>query len=392
MANLTDNLVDLIRAYITPEIVDKAAAFLGENRGTTEKAVNTAVPALLSVFSKFAGTSAGASKLFDLIRSSDSGDILSTAASLFTNNQNTESKLNFGNSLLDTVLGNKKNGFIDNIAGAVGMKNSSVLSMLSLIGPFILGFLRKHTDSLGLNAAGLGRLLTDQSGLFTRLLPAGAASLLGFSDMASASARKADATVKEEEEVGGIWKWLLPLLLLLGTIILTVLGLKGCNDQDVQHQVNRVSRALSSISLPGGVHISVPQDGFNYKLVEFLNNPADMTVPKTFVFDDLNFYFNSTKLTPESKKTVDDLIVILKAFPTTEARLEGHTDNVGDAATNLKFSQDRANLVKQILVTGGISHSRLTTDGFGQDRPIDTNDTDAGRARNRRTELVVTKK
>ena len=73
-------------------------------------------------------------------------------------------------------------------------------------------------------------------------------------------------------------------------------------------------------------------------------------------------------------------------------RLEGHTDNVGDAAANLKLSQDRANAIKILLIAGGIDTARLSTDGYGQDRPIDTNDTEEGRAKNRRTELVVTRK
>jgi K(+)-stimulated pyrophosphate-energized sodium pump len=89
---------------------------------------------------------------------------------------------------------------------------------------------------------------------------------------------------------------------------------------------------------------------------------------------------------------VEDLIAILKAYPNTEARLEGHTDNVGEAGANLKLSQERANLVKQILVTGGIAPNRLTTAGFGQERPVESNATDAGRAKNRRIELVVIKK
>ena len=379
MADLTDNLVDLVRAYITPDLVDKAATFLGENRGSTEKAVNTAIPALLSVFAKFAGSGDGSSKLFDLIQKSDGGDLLSMAASLFTSNHATDGKISAGNSMLDTLLGSNKSGFIDSIAQSVGIKNSSIGSLLSLIGPFILSFFRKQVSALGLNADGFGRLLADQSGSFTRLLPSGVSSFLANLPTAI-------------KELSGLWKWLLPLLLLLGALLLTIAGLRGCDGDSVQTQAGKIGRALSSIELPGGIKLTVPQGGFDYKLVEFLKNPADQGVPRSFVFDDLNFHFGTSNLTHESKKTVDDLIVILKAFPTTEARLEGHTDNVGDAAVNLKVSKDRANLVKDMLVAAGISSSRLSTDGFGQDRPIDTNATDAGRAKNRRTELVVTKK
>jgi OmpA-OmpF porin, OOP family len=386
MADLKDNLVDLIHSFLTPDVVDKAAGFLGESRSSTEKAMDVAVPALLSAMSTFAGSSSGANRLFDLIGKEPSGaNLLSTAASLFAGGRNTETAMSAGTSLLNMVLGGRKSGFIGGIASAVGIKNSSASSLLSVLGPFILSFLRKHSDTFGLNASGLGRLLTDQLGSFKHLLPAGITSLLG-----SAEAPRAMA---EERKSLPFWLWLLPLLLLGAGILGLLTQLRGCNNrQEVQTQAAKIGQALSSITLPGGVTLSVREGGFYYNLVSFLKNPADTAVPRTFVFEDLNFQFATTNLTPESKKTVDDLVTILKAYPSAVVRLEGHTDNVGDAATNLKLSQDRASAIKNMLVSGGIDAARLSTDGFGQDRPIDTNDTDEGRAKNRRTELVVTRK
>ena len=90
--------------------------------------------------------------------------------------------------------------------------------------------------------------------------------------------------------------------------------------------------------------------------------------------------------------TVNDLIVILKAYPAAEVQLVGHTDNTGDATANMKESQDRANAVRDMLVNGGVDTNRISTAGYGQDKPIASNGTDEGRAKNRRTELVVTKK
>jgi len=119
---------------------------------------------------------------------------------------------------------------------------------------------------------------------------------------------------------------------------------------------------------------------------------ADTTVPRTFIFDNLNFEFGTTKLTPESEQTVKDLVAILKAYPSTEARLEGHTDSVGDAEANKKLSQERADSVKSTMEAGGIDGARLSTMGYGQEKPTTSNDTEEGRAQNRRLELVVTKK
>ena len=393
MTDLKDNLVDLIHSFLTPDVVDKAAGFLGESRGSTEKAVGVAVPALLSAISTFAGSSSGANRLFDLIGKEPSGaNLLSTAASLFAGGHNTETTMSAGTSLLNMVLGGRKNGFIDGIASAVGIKNSSASSLLSLLGPFILSFLRKHSDTFGLNASSLGRLLTDQLGAFKRLLPVGITSLLGTTE-APGRAYESARTVTEERKPLSFWLWLLPLLLLGAGILGLLSQLRGCsNQQEVQTQAAKIGQALSSITLPGGTTLSVREGGFYYNLVNFLKNPADTVVPRTFVFEDLNFQFATTDLTPESKKTVDDLVVILDAYPSTVVRLEGHTDNVGDAAANLKLSQDRATAIKNLLISGGIDTARLSTDGFGQDRPIDTNDTEEGRAKNRRTELVVTRK
>src|SRR5262249_9209760 len=106
----------------------------------------------------------------------------------------------------------------------------------------------------------------------------------------------------------------------------------------------------------------------------------------------MNFETGSTKLTPESMPTVESLVVILKAYPSVAVRLEGHTDNTGDAEANKKLSLDRAVVVKEIMVARGIPDGRVGTDGDGQEKAIAANETEEGRAKNRRTELVVEKR
>jgi outer membrane protein OmpA-like peptidoglycan-associated protein len=146
------------------------------------------------------------------------------------------------------------------------------------------------------------------------------------------------------------------------------------------------------VALPGGATLSLAAGSFNYRLAKFLADTTDAAVPRTFVFDNLNFEFGTTKLTPESEQTVKNLVAILKAYPSTEARLEGHTDSVGDADANKKLSQDRADAVREIMTGNEIAASRLSTTGYGQEKPVASNDTDEGRAQNRRLELVVVKK
>ena len=101
------------------------------------------------------------------------------------------------------------------------------------------------------------------------------------------------------------------------------------------------------------------------------------------------FDFASDQLKPESTPVLEEIAGVLKDNPDWKLTVSGHTDNVGGDAYNLDLSKRRAAAVKQALVTQyQVAPERLSTDGFGASRPVDTNDTLAGRARNRRVELT----
>ena len=118
---------------------------------------------------------------------------------------------------------------------------------------------------------------------------------------------------------------------------------------------------------------------------------SDSDLPKTFVFDHLNFDSATTRLTPESNPTVTNLIAIPKCYPNMQVGLDGYTDSTGDAAANKGLSVNRANAIRD-LFQDGVDTTRITTAGYGADKPIASNDNEEGRAKNRRTELVVVKK
>ena len=101
------------------------------------------------------------------------------------------------------------------------------------------------------------------------------------------------------------------------------------------------------------------------------------------------FDFASDKIKPESEPVLREIADALNHNPTWKLRVEGHTDNIGGDDYNLDLSQRRAEAVKLALVTRyHIAAERLTPKGFGATRPKEPNDTLAGRARNRRVELV----
>jgi len=92
-------------------------------------------------------------------------------------------------------------------------------------------------------------------------------------------------------------------------------------------------------------------------------------------------------LTSQQRKDFSDLVFYLDNATKSSLEVSGHTDNKGAANVNKRLSRKRAEFVRDYLVGNGISTRRMSAKGFGPDRPIDTNDTDAGRSKNRRVIL-----
>jgi outer membrane protein OmpA-like peptidoglycan-associated protein len=102
------------------------------------------------------------------------------------------------------------------------------------------------------------------------------------------------------------------------------------------------------------------------------------------------FDTGKTALKPGAKSTLSKIAKQLQTDPSLKIAVEGHTDSVGGAATNQALSEKRANAVRDYLVSAGISADHITADGKGEESPIATNKTAAGRQQNRRVELVIT--
>ena len=102
----------------------------------------------------------------------------------------------------------------------------------------------------------------------------------------------------------------------------------------------------------------------------------------------VNFDFNKATLKPDAQPVIAQVAALLKANPDLRFSVEGHTDSIGLHDYNVKLSKDRAASVVAALVAQSIAANRLSSTGFGPDKPIAPNDTDEGRAKNRRVELV----
>lgn len=101
----------------------------------------------------------------------------------------------------------------------------------------------------------------------------------------------------------------------------------------------------------------------------------------------INFETGKSAIKSESQGIIDELFKMLSSNPALKIIVEGHTDNVGTAASNKTLSEQRASSIKTALVNKGISADRIKTIGYGQDKPIADNSTVDGKAKNRRVEI-----
>ena len=102
------------------------------------------------------------------------------------------------------------------------------------------------------------------------------------------------------------------------------------------------------------------------------------------------FSIDQSNLTNSAKNNLDDLTTILQKYPDTNIEIQGHTDNTGTDSHNQQLSEERASVVAQYLRTKGVGSGRISTKGYGELAPGYTNDSEEGRAQNRRVDFLIT--
>ncbi|WP_026904342.1 OmpA family protein [Pedobacter glucosidilyticus] len=116
-------------------------------------------------------------------------------------------------------------------------------------------------------------------------------------------------------------------------------------------------------------------------------NGCPEVVEQAFNYQNIQFEFNSSVLKTSSYEVLDGIAKMMKSKPDTKFQLNGHSSAEGTEQRNMMLSVDRANAVKAYLVNNGIKSNNLVVKGFGESSPLVSNDTEAGRAKNRRVEV-----
>lgn len=413
------DLLGLVKEQLTSAAISKISSFLGESNENTTSALGSAVPSILGGLMQQASTTKGAGDLLNTIKTGGhDGGMLDNLSSVLGGVDTTSTLISGGTSLLSGIFGDKVGALANIISGVSGIKTGSASSLLSIAAPILMGVLGKQATTQGMGVSGLANLLMSQKDAVKAALPAGIGSILnvdGLGDFlgtaksaaapaAKAAYNKVEDVVEETKSGMGWLPWVLLGALLLGALYYW----KSCRnvgetvgaavDSTANAVVATTDSAATSVvgalkkTLSTGVELNFGETSIENELISFIEDNSK-AVDKTtwFNFRDLKFETGSAKIDSTSMQEVKNIAEILKAYP-IDLRIGGYTDNVGKEASNMKLSADRAANVMAALVSMGIDAKRLTSEGYGSQHPIASNDTEEGKAQNRRIAVRVTKK
>lgn len=348
---------------------------------------------------------------------------------------NTGDNLQLSGEQVESALGSET---LDGIATQAGVENNTAKSALGAMIPSVVdrltpdGVVPDESSLLSrigcyLTGAGvLGTAGAARGGAFDRVNAADEF----IHDKTSATFDRIDDPAVADSD-GSPLKWLLPLILLA---VLVAVGWAFCRKAEApplantnvnananktaantnavvntnanantnvfvdRNTVANTDRKLTEVSLPDGTKLQAYPGGIEDQLIKFIqsdeykNGTADSLKDKWFNFDDLNFKFGTTELVPESKRQLDNIAAILKAFPAVKIKIGGYTDKKGDDAANLKLSDERAKAVKSALDKSGVGAQVPEAEGYGEKfATVDENASDKEREADRKTSVRVLK-
>jgi outer membrane protein OmpA-like peptidoglycan-associated protein len=372
MASMLEN----IQGLLTPAILSRVTSQTGESESAVMKGFGATIPVIAAMIAN---------------RSDDRGFMKQVADLAASTAADPDGLISAGG--LSSLLGNNFSGLTGNVARYAGIQGSTATSILSIGASLVLTYLGRwmRRDSLG--PAELAGQLRGQRSQLAAALPAGfevPAGIRATAPVASYVAPTPDTTSVN-----------VPMLILIG-----MLGLGGLLWWGVRQSHRRVQTAIGSgvstlvgttgtmggmmtRALPGNVTLSFARGGVEDGLSTYLASPARGR--SSFELDRIGFEIGSAALTPQSREQLRNVSVILNAYPKARVTVAGHTDSLGEEATNLALSQAQAESVARVLIEDGVSPGRVRAQGFGSQKPIASNVTESGRSQNRRVMLDVVK-
>jgi OmpA-OmpF porin, OOP family len=422
---MANSMMDSILGLVTPEMKQALASRLGESPEAVHGGLGAATAASLGGLAARANDGDFLSQILGLVSGGTGQSLLGSLSSLASSGPSgTVAEL--VNKFLTMVFGSQQGA----VTGAMisqhyGLSSGSGLGLLKTAVPLVMAYFAKGQSAGSLNASSLANMLRMEAPSLRSYLPGSLSSLLtNPAGIASAAATTAVPTAQYGVRKGTerAPRWLVPVAI-AGALLLAWLVIRSMSGprHPVQTAANVTTDAANSganamssatnaagntataawaalgdmmnVKLPDGSELNVPTRGVEARLVSYLNDSsAPVSDASWFDFDRLLFDTGKATLQPASQEQLTNIATILKAYPQVKIRIGGYTDNTGDAAANLRLSEERASNVMAELVKRGIDPTRIDAKGYGEENPIADNSSEEGRQKNRRISLRVTEK
>ena len=213
------DLVSLTKISLTPDVVQKAAAYVGESESATEKALNAIVATLVAAMATEVLTAPGALKLGRFLDAGgyDKGAV-NALGGLFLGKETTRNAINDGRHVLNTLVGTRTIGLAHLISRDTNIAFDSVCSLMALVAPLVMFTLERQKSTAAADPVGWAGLLGQQNGNVSNLLPIGIAPFLGWRDDEGVR----DEAISNVEPNGLAPRWLLAVLVLSGVVLMVL--------------------------------------------------------------------------------------------------------------------------------------------------------------------------
>ena len=434
------NLIENINtAFEKANLEAKIKSFLGENEANIKVGLAFAIPTVVGFVAQKSSNTEGAGGLLNILRTGNhSGNIFNTLSSLFDGRTNMNNFTTSGKQANKIYVGENVPQLSEMLTKAAGFKKSESAGIFfNLVTPVILSAINKQVSIQNLQVTNLRDFMKEQNTLSGEYLPKGVHEMLG---VAQAETKKmptpiektvfenkvetkietkaepkpnydpkvrpktvANVSTDEENPIS------MRTTLLWGGGILATLGVvyglwsmmkKTPNGANPTAKVEQTPvaqptatpadtpKTIAPITPIAPAAVNSPKGSLEEKMTNYINNQADSTLKSKWLdFDKVSFEGETANLKPESMTQIQNIITILKENPRVTVKIGGFVDNA-TALANPKLSSQRAITVFRELIKAGIVRSRLRADGYGATVPIASNDTEEGRAKNRRVALI----